>query len=147
MEPERSVRQDVDEDASGSARDDWAEDGILKRSYDHLDAARHHLLHEGPGHLGTEARPETGIGGPYPVLITDVQRDGIAFCLVEERGTKGLECDGKSKLTGSHHRFCHICRDTRCGRSDAGGGQKPLRLVWRHPPSASIQDAFDNPTN
>ena len=94
MKPEAGVRQHVDEDASGSARDHGSEQRIVQSADDHLNTSWNHLLHEHGGHV--RAKPGSKIlvrrfdirGG------CEIQADRAAFGLVQQAGPSALSATG-----------------------------------------------------
>ncbi len=124
MESERCVGQDVDQHAAGPARDERAEYRIVQRSDDHLDPVRHHLLHEGAGHVVTEARGEICKRCAQTCLIADVQRDCAPLRFVQQRRTERLQGDWESQLRSCFQSIRNTRHDPRRSGCDTGCGKQ-----------------------
>ena len=131
---QRGVLQQLDQDAAEPDHHQRSEQRIDARADHHLDALRHHLLHQ---HAGDPRRRRHRIGPRHDRLIRLAHLVGVAqvephdasLGLVRQVGRFDLQHHRIAERSRGIHRFVHALRDALADHRHAVQRQHLLRLA------------------
>ena len=143
MQAKRRVSEQLDEHSTAAADDDRAEGRILNGTDQHLDAARHHALHDHAGHLAAELRLELPRDGANRGRVGQVQANSMTLGLVQQRRTRRLEDDGIAHAIGFGYSLVGVRDEARRRGVDSRCGEQAPHVLRRQPPPAARQHFVD----